>query len=130
MFYDEVRYTDLGKRAHVLKHSHNWIIIGPFEGFFHEISLWRGHISVIYFILTKQCFVHVISQLDIFYKQYIKSEIRAKYLDDDGTSMKPKQYFTKKWIGRMSQYGSNNYSSRGKRWYRNMKNRDKMLEEK
>ena len=52
---------------------------------------------------------------------YIKSQVRTKYLNDDGTYLKPKQYFFKEYIGRMSRYLINQYSSRGKMWDRNMK---------
>ena len=38
--------------------------------------------------------MHFITRGDIFYNRYIKSEIRTKYIGDDGAGMKPKQTFT------------------------------------
>ena len=46
--------------------------------------------------------MHFIRHGDWFNKQYIKSEIRTKYLDEYGTGVKPKQSFTKEYIGRIS----------------------------
>ena len=43
------------------------------------------------------------------------------YLDEDGRDMKPKQFLSKSHIGRIIIDGSNQYSSRGKMWYRDMK---------
>ena len=40
-FYDGVKMTDLGIRAHVLKRIHGRIIFGPFERCFHESYIWR-----------------------------------------------------------------------------------------
>ena len=71
VFYDGVKQTDLGKRAHVLKYLHDRIIMGTFEIFFHEGSLWRGHISVISFIISKQIFVNLIRHGDQFHNQYL-----------------------------------------------------------
>ena len=38
-------------------------------------------------------FVHFIHHGDWFYTRYINSTIRTKYIDDDGTGLKPKQFF-------------------------------------
>ena len=46
----------------------------------------------------------------------------TKYLDDDGTGVKPRQFFSRTLRGEICWYGSNHYSSRGKMWDRNMKN--------
>ena len=35
LFYDGKKYTDLGKRAHVLKNKNGRILIGPFERCFY-----------------------------------------------------------------------------------------------
>ena len=86
-----LKHTDLGKSAHVQKHLHFRIITGPFKICFHEGSLWRGHRVLIYFIITF-CFVHLIRNGDRFYNWYINSKIRTKYLDDDGTGVKPKHF--------------------------------------
>ena len=37
VFYDRVKMIELVKRAHVLKHLHGRIILGPFERCFHEM---------------------------------------------------------------------------------------------
>ena len=72
VFYDGVKTSDFVSRAHILKHLHGRMIFGPFEGIFHEGILWRGHISVISFILTKQIFLHLYCHGDRFYDRYIK----------------------------------------------------------
>ena len=43
VFYDRVKTTDLGIRAHALKYLHGRMIFGPFETIYHEGTLWRGH---------------------------------------------------------------------------------------
>ena len=58
MFYDKVKQKDLGKRALVLKHLYSRTIMAPFERCFHEGSIYRGHISVMYFIFTKHYALH------------------------------------------------------------------------
>ena len=57
-FYDGVKTSDLGSRAHILKYLYGRIIFGPFENVFHEGTLWSGYRAVISFILTKQIFLH------------------------------------------------------------------------
>ena len=39
VFYDGVKTSDLGIRAHILKHLHGIMIFGPFEKVFHEGTL-------------------------------------------------------------------------------------------
>ena len=63
--------------------------MGPFERYFHEGSIWIGQTAVISFTLTKQKILHLIIHGDCFYDRYINSGIRNKYLDDDGTGVKP-----------------------------------------
>ena len=53
VFYDELKTSDLGSRAHILKYLCGRMIFGPFEKVFHEGTLWSGYRSVISFILTK-----------------------------------------------------------------------------
>ena len=36
VFYDGVKTSDLGSRAHILKHLHGRMILVPFEKVFHE----------------------------------------------------------------------------------------------
>ena len=71
VFYYGMKTYDLGSRAHVLKHLHGIMIFGPFGKKIHEGTLWRGHRSVISFILTKQIFLHFYHRGDRFYNWYI-----------------------------------------------------------
>ena len=98
------RHTDLVKRAQVQNNLHGRIIMGTFERCFNEGSLWRGHIAVLYFILTKHFLVNFICHGDWCYNWYIKSKISTKYHDGNGTGVKPKQTFTKYYRRIMSKY--------------------------
>ena len=42
VFYDGVKSSDFGSRAHILKHLHGRMVFGPFEKVFHEGNLWSG----------------------------------------------------------------------------------------
>ena len=55
VFYDEVKQMDMKKKAHVLKHLHERMILGPFEIFSHEEYFERGNRAVISFIIKKKC---------------------------------------------------------------------------
>ena len=88
VFYNGVKISELGSRAHILKHSHGRMIFGPFEKIYHEVTLWSGYRSVIYFILTKQIFSHFFRHGDQFYNKYINAADK-KNLDDDGSGVKP-----------------------------------------
>ena len=57
-FYDGENMNEIGKRAHVLKHSHGRCAIGSFDKILHEGSIWTGHRAVISFILQKSIFPH------------------------------------------------------------------------
>ena len=85
---------NLIKISSVLNHLHGRRVIGFFDSCFCGGSLWIGDRSVISFILHKSIFMNFITCGDIFYNRYIKSEIRTKYIGDDGAGMKPKQTFT------------------------------------
>ena len=41
--------NDIGKIAHVLKHSHGMCVVGAFDKVLHEGSIWTGHRAVLYF---------------------------------------------------------------------------------
>ena len=43
VFYDGENMNDIGKRAHVLKHSHGRCVIGSFDKILLEGSIWKGH---------------------------------------------------------------------------------------
>ena len=49
--------NDIGKRAHLLKHSHGRCVIGSFDKFLYEGSTWTGHRAVLSFILHKSIFL-------------------------------------------------------------------------
>ena len=53
VFYFGVKTSDLGSRAHMLKHLHGRMIFVPFGKIFREGTLWSGYRAVISFILTK-----------------------------------------------------------------------------
>ena len=89
MFDERGKTSHLGNRAYVLKHLLGRIIFGPFEKYFHEGTLWRGPRAVIYFIISKQIFMHFYRYGYQFNNQYINKSIKTKYLDDDGSGVKP-----------------------------------------
>ena len=53
VFYDGENMNDIGKRAHVLNHSHGRCFIGAFDKILYEVSIWTGHRAVLSFILHK-----------------------------------------------------------------------------
>ena len=55
MFYDRVKTSDLGNRAHVLKHLHSKMIFGPFEKNSWRLSLGTHSINVLYSYKTNIC---------------------------------------------------------------------------
>ena len=83
VFYDGVNMNDIGKRSHVLKHSHGRCVVGAFDKSLHEGSIWTGHRTILYFInnspLCTSCYN--------FYDKYITSYDRKKYIDDDGSGV-------------------------------------------
>ena len=90
MFYDGVKSSEFGSRAHILKHLHGRMVFGPFEFFFHEGTLWCGYRAVISFIMTKQNFLHFYRHGIQFYDRYLNLVDKKKYIDDDGSGEKPK----------------------------------------
>ena len=58
VFYDGDNMNDIGKRAHVLKHSHGRCVIGAFDTNLYEGYIWTGHRAVLLFILHKSIFLH------------------------------------------------------------------------
>ena len=65
----------MGKRAHVLKHSHGRCVVGSFDKILHEGSLWTGHRAVISFILHKSTFQHFVQCGTKFYENiYVITE--------------------------------------------------------
>ena len=98
VFYDGVKSSDLVNRTHVLKHLHIRMIFGLFEKWSLEGTLWRGPRAVISYILTKQIFVQFYRHGNWFYNWYINKTTEIKYLDDDGSGVKPKHFFAKTGI--------------------------------
>ena len=47
MFYDGVKTSDLGIRAHILKKLHGIMIFGPFGKKIHEGTLWSVHRDIV-----------------------------------------------------------------------------------
>ena len=74
VFYDGWNMSDIEKRAHVLKHSHERCVIGSFDKILHNGSIWNGHGAVLYFILHKSIFPHFVHNGTIFYVKYISSK--------------------------------------------------------
>ena len=83
--------NNIGKRAHVMKHSHERCVVGAFDKIIHKGSIWTGHISVLSFILHKSGFIHFVNHGTIFYDKYLASYDRKKYMDDDGSGIFPKK---------------------------------------
>ena len=74
VFYDGENMNDIGKIAHVLKHSHGRCVIGYFDKNLHEVSICTGHRSVLSFILHKSTFLHFVHNGTRFYDKYISSK--------------------------------------------------------
>ena len=85
-----------------------------------RFSLERIHISNVLHSSRKKI-VHSICNGYQFYNKFLNSTTRTKYIDDDGTGVKPKQFFSNLLTGRNFQYGSNVYSSWDKMWDIDMK---------
>ena len=82
--------NDIGKRAHVLKHSHGRCVIGAFDKIIHEGYIWTGWKAVLSFIFNKSIFLHFVHHGTIFYDKYITSDDKNKYIDDNGSRIFPK----------------------------------------
>ena len=67
VFYYGVKNSELGSRSHILKHLHGIMIFGPFENVFPEGTIWSGYRAVIFFVLTKQIFLHLFTRGCRFY---------------------------------------------------------------
>ena len=58
-------------------------MVGPFGFFVNEGSIWNGKISILYFILHKSIYIHVVHDGTITFDKYITSDYRNKYMDAD-----------------------------------------------
>ena len=124
MFYDGVNHQIWEIELTSKKNSHGRMIFGQFEIFFHGGSLQIEHRAVIYFIIKKQIFLHFFRHEDIFYNLYIYSTIRTKYLDDNGTGVKPNHFSQKQRRRNFS------YSSRDQMWTIDIKKPKKLWNNK
>ena len=93
VFYDGENMNDMGKIAHVLKHSHGRCDIGAFDKLLHEGYIWTGNTAVLLFILHKSIFLHFVHNGTRFYDKNIIIRKKEKYIDDDGSGVFPKQNF-------------------------------------
>ena len=107
-FYDRDKMNDIGKRAHVMKHSHGRCVVGDFDKILNEGSIWTGHRSALSFILHKSIFIHFVHNGTIFYEKYITPYDKKKYIDDDGSDVFPKKKVIKVYNAKYQ----NNYSNR------------------
>ena len=83
--------NNIRKISHVLKHSRGSCVVGAFDKMLHKGSIWTGHRAGISFILHKSILLHFFYHDTRFYDKYIRSYDRKKYMDDDGSSVLPKQ---------------------------------------
>ena len=74
VFYDRENINDIGKRAHVMKHSYGRCVIVNCDKTLHEVSICTGYRAVILFILQKSIFIHFVHNGTRFYDKYISSE--------------------------------------------------------
>ena len=68
VFYDGENMNDIGKRAHLLNHSHGRCVIGSFDIFFHEGSIRTGNKAFLSFILTNKDFFTLCIMVQDFMK--------------------------------------------------------------
>ena len=66
----------------------------------YEGTLWRGPRAIVSFIFKKQIFLYFYRHGDRFYDRYINKIDKTKYLDDDGSGVKPKHFFIETGIRR------------------------------
>ena len=79
----------IGKRSHVLKHSHGRCDIGAFDKTLHEGSIWTGNRAVLLFILHKSIFIHFVNNGTRFYDKYISSKNKKNILMMTGVEFSP-----------------------------------------
>ena len=84
-----VNMDDIGKIAHVLKHSHGRCVVEVFDKILHEVYIWTGHRAVLSFIIHKSIFFHFVHHGTSFYDKYITSDYGNIYMDDDGSVVLP-----------------------------------------
>ena len=90
-FFNGMTMNDIGKRAHVIKHSHGRCVVGAFNKILHEGYFWNGHRALIYFILHKSILLHFLHHGTNFYEKYIESSDRKICIDYYGSIIFPKK---------------------------------------
>ena len=73
VFNDGENTNEIGKRAHVMKHSHRRCVVGPVDKSLNEGSIWTGHEDDLSFILHKSTFLHLVHHGTRLYDKYITS---------------------------------------------------------
>ena len=97
VFYEEVKPSDLGDIGHVQKHLHGRIIL--FHLIFFMKVLFGEDSKWLYTLFSKkQIFVHFYLHGDLFYNRYMNKTIKTKYLDNNGSRVKPGFFFAKTGI--------------------------------
>ena len=74
VFNDGDNMNDIGKRAHVLSHSHGSSVVRTFDKILHGGYIWTGHRAVLSFILHKSTFINFVHNGTIYYEKYITSD--------------------------------------------------------
>ena len=109
VFYDGENMHDIGKRAHVLKHSHGMCVIGYFEKNYTKAHFGLA-IELFYHLSSTNQYIFVLCiMVQDFMKIYISSKNRLKYIDDDGSGVLPKLLVRKKYNSRYQKTHSNHY---------------------
>ena len=122
--------NDIGKIAHVLKHSHGRCMVGDLGKILHEGSICTGHRSVLSFILKKSILIHFVHHGTIFDDKYITSEDRKKYIDHDGNGVFTKQNIRQPYNTEYQRTYSNRYYVLKKDYVKYTRNRWTYLEKK
>ena len=94
VFLNGKTMNDIGKRAHVIKHSHGRCVVGAFDKILHGGYIWNVPRSVPSFILQKYIFLHFVHYGTKFCDKYINTDDR-KNIDDDGSGIFLKQKYRK-----------------------------------
>ena len=89
VFYDGENKNDIGKRAHVLNHSHGRCFIGCFDKTLDEGSIWTGHRAILLFIFHKLVFIHFVYNGTRFYEKHISSKNKKCKLIMTGVEFSP-----------------------------------------
>ena len=64
-------------------------MFGPFEKCFHKCTVWRAPRALISFSLYKHIFLNFCCHGDWFYNRDINKATKTKFLDDNGSGVKP-----------------------------------------